>query len=247
MLVRDPFPNVHPNQYYLAGQEIERVEKLKYLGSTFLAKTLRPASIKPRNVTAIGVYKKLLPYLTKLKAPFSLLRMIYSTVILPIMTYGLNVMSMTKANRRSLARKEFIIVQGLAAISNPNPGCVTVKRLLNGKTINRRITGQRIRYYGHILRRPIDSVLRRALMLRVRKRRHGRPVFTWRDTLQGDFQQYRFNSSEWESNIHDKHEIKRMTEVICQANLSEEFDFLNEPSPLIVDTTEPDITESSET
>ncbi len=233
LLIRDPEPFEQQSHYTLAGINIERVENIKYLGSKLISNTDRPASIRERSYSAVTLYKKLEPYLQSLKAPFSLLKLIYTTVLMPVMTYGLNVMSMTKANRRSLARKEILIVHGLASIACPPPEEKTVKKLMHGRTINRRITAQRIRYYGHILRRPRDSVLRRALRLRVRKRRHGRPLITWNDSLQSDFQQYTYNSSDWEAQSSDKQQIKRMTETIYQEQLVEEFDYLNDPETII--------------
>ncbi len=56
LLIRDPMQGDHPNQFNIGGLDIERVEKLKYLGSVILAKTNRPAAIKTRNYSAFGKY-----------------------------------------------------------------------------------------------------------------------------------------------------------------------------------------------
>ncbi len=165
LMIRDPGPEEYPNQFRIAGMDLDRVQSLKYLGSTISSTTNRPATTRVRNYSALAVYKKLLPSLAKLKAPFALLRTIYSTVLLPILMYGLNITSLTKANRLSLSRKEILMIHGLASIAYPRPTGTTAKILLRGKTINRRISAQRIRYYSHILRRPTHSILRRAMDL----------------------------------------------------------------------------------
>lgn len=236
MLVRDPEGRGHPDHYQLAGKQLTRVDHMKFLGTKLLSKTDRPANLRERTCSALSIFKKLFPYLQKLRAPFSLLRVIYSTVFVPIMIFGANTMSTTQVNRRSLARKEILIIQGLASISHPRPPPTTVKVLLRGRTINRRLSAQRIRFYSHVLRRPFNSILRRALCLGVWKRRIGRPVFTFLDSLLNDFQQYSYNSQDWEAHSSDKQLIKGMTEEIYDENMPEEFDYEN--------IAEPDIYES---
>jgi hypothetical protein len=119
LLIRDPNKAEYPLHYQLAGYQIERVEMLKYLGTYLTSDVGRPLQIKVRKYTALGVYRNIHKHFQNLKVPFELLRLVYTTVILPIMTYGLNVMSLTKANRESLARKEALMVQGFADISHP--------------------------------------------------------------------------------------------------------------------------------
>lgn len=107
----------------------------------------------------------MLPYLHSLKSPFSILRMLYNTVLMPSLTYGLNATSLTKVNRSSLARREHMMIQTVANISEPPMHGHSVNFLLNGKTINKRVSAYRLRYYCHILRRPDHSILKRGLRL----------------------------------------------------------------------------------
>jgi hypothetical protein len=99
---------------------------------------------------------------------------------------------------------------------------------LRGRTINRRITAFRIRYHGHILRRSTRGLLHRAMRYTVWKRRRGRPVITWKDSLTSDRQQYDYSSAEWEEAASDKLLIKRMTEELFDPDLPEEFDSIVE-------------------
>lgn len=228
LLVRDPSKGEHPTSFLLAGITINRTDLLKYLGSYISSMIDRPLAFKDRKICALRVFHSLLPYLQNLRAPFEMLRLVYTTVILPIILYGLNVMSLTEANRSSLARKENLIVKKLAAIANPSRTHHSVKYLLRGRTINRRVSAQRLRYHAHIMRRPAASILPRAMNLTTRFRRVGRPAFTWNESLAEDRQQYPYSSEEWELAAPDKTLVKRMTEVIFDPDLAEEYDYLEE-------------------
>ena len=53
------------------------------------------------------------------------------------------------------------------------------------KTIDRLATANGVRWYGHVLRRDDDSVLRVALILEVSgKRKQGRPKRTWKKQVE---------------------------------------------------------------
>lgn len=224
LLVRDPEHRFHPPTYHLAGFQIDRVETLKCLGSPITSTIDRPMQIKVRKYSALGVYRNLLSYFRPMKMPFPLLRMVYTTVILPVLTYGLNVMSLIKINRESIARKEALMIQGFADIAHPRVRGQTPKQLLDGKTANRIVSAYRLRYHGHILRRSHRSHLYRSMIQTVDKRKVGRPAKTWNDSLREDREAYQYSSAEWEAASHDKELYKRMTEETYDPELPEEFD-----------------------
>lgn len=205
-----------PRSYNLGSSEIERVEAIKYLGSTVNSKPKRSLNLKNRKISALRVFHSIKMKLKMLRAPIQLLLLVYTTVLLPILTYGLNVLSLTKANRMSLARQEALIVQGMSEIAQPKVRHTTVSQLLNGRTINLRISAQRMRFHAHILRRPQDSALPRALRLTVKKRRVGRPTFTWPKTLADDRRLFPFTDAEFLQNVPDKTKIKLMSKAVYE-------------------------------
>ncbi|XP_049884352.1 uncharacterized protein LOC126379585 [Pectinophora gossypiella] len=49
---------------------------------------------------------------------------------------------------------------------------------------------KRMRWYGHVMRRPEDHIVRTALNIPTSKRGRGRPPATWLTTVQKDLKQY---------------------------------------------------------
>jgi hypothetical protein len=79
----------------------------------------------------------------------------------PLMTYGLKGTALTKANKTQL-RKYKLITQNMAASAYDHNN-QTTHAILEGKTITKRITAYRIRYWGNIQRKPNNHILQRAL------------------------------------------------------------------------------------
>ena len=97
-----------------------------------------------------------------------------------------------------------------------------VNKLLSGKTINRRARVGRLCYYGHIMRRERNHPLRKALRLKCRKRKEGRPCLTWTDSLKQDLNKYENMEREnWKRLTTDKSEMKRKAEEIYNNESSE--------------------------
>lgn len=60
-----------------------------------------------------------------------------------------------------------------------------IARILGGRTLIKKTRIQRLKYWGHISRRPPNHVLRTALTYVIPgKKKIGRPCFTWNESLQ---------------------------------------------------------------
>lgn len=122
--------------------------------------------------------------------------------MVPAVTYGLKVATLTQRNRLSLQHMERYIVLRLRQLSRDPPPTTDIFRLLNGRTINRVCRVQRLRYWGHIMRRPHSHVLKKALNYRAPgKLKRGRPCFTWRTSLERDVRLSRVH--DWDQTLHD--------------------------------------------
>ncbi|XP_061715960.1 uncharacterized protein LOC133524124 [Cydia pomonella] len=59
--------------------------------------------------------------------------------------------------------------------------------------ITDKIKESRMRWYGHVMRRDEDHVVKKALSLPDSKRGRGRPLATWRSTISKDLKQAQLN------------------------------------------------------
>lgn len=81
---------------------------------------------------------------------------------------------------------------------------VNIRALLRGRTINRTCRIHRLRYWGHIVRRPHNHILKKALNYRATgKLKRGRPCFTWNTSLQHDIRLSRIDDDDWARTIND--------------------------------------------
>lgn len=192
--------------------DIPVVDSMKILGVTFNSHMERKSSIKFRCNNAIRITKALMSRLSEAKIPITDIMRIYELVICPSLIYGLSTSSLTQQNQSSLMNREIMIIKDLASIAHPKPSQISIAKLLNFRTINRKVSVQRIRYYAHVKRRSSSSIISKAERFKViAKRRVGRPLYTFNRTLLKDFEKYPLSDQEWEENFEYREIIKQVT------------------------------------
>lgn len=165
----------------------------------------RKGNTRDRCNLALRISKSLVTFFKDCKGPWDLLRSIYDRVVVPVMIFSLKAASCTKANRSMLRRYERIILGDLLSVCGDKP--VGKKRdLLDRKTVTYRMRAARIRYYGHVQRRPVGSLLQGALGFTKGYKKVGRPCFTWQETLQQDLRRYDAGV-DWDHVLLDREEL----------------------------------------
>lgn len=216
LLVRDPWglPTAQQHGRELGGITIKPVEEIKYLGTYITAAHNRKATIKTRCVKAIKNSKMLLPFIQNNKVEWKIALLMYKMVIRPCMTYGLNVSALTKANRSRLRKYERQILRELLNAAKDSPKR-KIKDILSGKTISKIIKVRRISFYGHILRRSTPHLLQAAYDQKETKRKIGRPIYTWEDSLDHDISYYTNKTKEeWKVIAFNRALIKKEAEKV---------------------------------
>lgn len=230
LMIRDPVREIAPTQEWTIGNYVfRRVDTMRYLGS-FMTDTLnRKGNSRDRCNLALRVSKSLVAYFGQYRPPWSLLRSIYDRVIHPVMIFGMKAASCTKANRSMLRRYERIILGDLLSVSSDKP--LGKKRdLLDGKTVTFRMRTARIRYYGHVQRRPAGSLLQGALQFTKGYKKVGRPCFTWQDSLNQDLRRYD-SGINWDLLLLDREDLAK---VLQDAEPTDETDSEDEmPLPTL--------------
>lgn len=155
----------------------------------------------------------------------------YNTVIFPLMTFGLKVTTLTRANRVKLRNTEKSCLSILLKFSYKRNNTFTrARQFLRGKTVTRRIKVMKICYWGHVKRRPTNHMLRLSAQLQSSaKKKIGRPSFTDKVGMKEAFSKYEHDIAFWEGKVNNKNELKREAEKIydsCLNDTSSEDDYV---------------------
>lgn len=218
-MIKDPV-STDISHISACGLNIPVQTSIKYLGVSINADMNRPNSIKARCDNTIRIMKALLPYLKKLKSPIEFLMKIYHVILVPSLLYGLKSSSLTQRNRRTLMKREIFILKDLSTVAYPKPPNTSFYKLLDGKTINRKVSAYRIRYFGHLQRRDETSLMRKAMRYKINKKRKvGRPLFTFNTTLLADMRKYA-DVTDWD--WEDCNYIKNLTASLYEKESSDD-------------------------
>lgn len=226
VMIKDVTP-VSPGQQITINSQLKLpvVSSIKYLGITIPSDMSRRNSIRSRCASSVALSRALVPYLKKLKAPIEVIMKLYHAIIVPSLIYGLKSCSITQANKKTLMRREISIIKELSSFAHPRPKQNSIYQLLDGKTINRKVTVQRVRYYGHIKRREPASLLRKALSYHEPHRRKiGRPLYTYNVSLTNDMRQFEsIDHPAWEDLYPDRELLKRVTSLLYQTSADQDI------------------------
>jgi hypothetical protein len=210
--------------------DIPIVNSLKVLGVTINSNMERKSAIKERVNNTMRVYKALLQFLKDLKAPLELLVRLYESIIVPAMLHGLSSSSMTEQNRKTLMRREILILKQLATIAHPRPTQISISKLLNNRTINRKVSANRIKYFMHVKRGGKDTLTTKSLNYTVScKRKRGRPIYIFNQSLHHDISKYHalgIGEEDWENNFPFRETIKKMASLLLERD-----DLSDDPLP----------------
>lgn len=222
ILVRDPYEKKNM-EISLNGKIYKISDCVKYLGISLTRTLNRPATARARCINALKTAKMVIEFCKKFKPPWDIGRLIYNTVIAPAILYGTKVATLTKRSRMQLDKYEKLIIREIwANCRKKDSDKLNIRKELAGRTINRRVRVGRINYYGHIRRRDERHPLNIAFRLKCKKRKEGRPSFTWLDSLKQDLGRYRnITEEEWEVLVNDKIKLKKKAEEIYKMEDSE--------------------------
>ena len=171
----------------------------------------RPVTVKQRCLQGVKVSKAVLPFLRKNNVPWEIGRKVYQAVVVPTVMFGLNAISMTAQNRRSLRHFERKTVQEWYKACG-GATKVSTRKLLKNRTIVKKIKISRITYWGHITRRQGNHLLQAAYKFHLEgPKRKCRPCDTWNQTLDKDLVSMRKERADFEGLLHNKNELKKET------------------------------------
>jgi hypothetical protein len=120
---------------------------------------------------------------------------------------------------------------------NPSTNCFEVSPLNSphflltpyfhstARTVTRKIRALRMRYWGHIRRRPENHILQVALRYTLPgNKKRGRPCLTWNNSHEADLEKYGEEVNFWKDISNDKTKLKNASNRIYELSESSEED-----------------------
>lgn len=105
---------------------------------------------------------------------------LFETVIAPALVYGTQAMVLTKRSRSSLRRYQRQIFGQIRSFCQPLDEADSE---VTPRSITNWIRMLQLRYWGHVVRRPDNHLLKLAAEYRLPYKKRGRPSFTWWDSI----------------------------------------------------------------
>ncbi|KAM3955740.1 uncharacterized protein ACR2FA_010325 [Aphomia sociella] len=109
---------------------------------------------------------------------------VYKTAVRPVLLYGSETWATTKTHEQKLHTTEMRMLRWA--------GGVTIKVA----PITEKISESRLRWYGHVIRRPDSHVVKKCLSIATQKRGRGRPQTTWMTCVQRDMKKCGLSTDE---------------------------------------------------
>ena len=160
---------------------LKQVKVFKYLGSIFTEDGPMNREIENRMQTANNVSYQLAPLLKHSDIPMETKSTIINSIFLPTLTYQCHTWTMTKPLERKITTCEMRWLR--KAVNKTRRDMIPntkIREMVGTKSIHHHIQQQRIKWFGHLTRLPIQHPAQHAYNTRFSGRKaRGRPRKTW--------------------------------------------------------------------
>lgn len=201
-------------QLKMGNQYIEAVDEYIYLGHKIkLGKDNQRAEIPRRIGMSWTAFRKLRFILTNKDVPINLKTKVYNTCVLPVTTYGLETMTLTKESARKLQRTQRAMERQMLGISlRDKIRSEDIRRRTNVTDILERVARLKWQWVGHVARQDYNRWTSRIVHWRPwgHKRGIGRPQKRWLDDIK------LLAGTRWFQVAQDRRRWKHMEEAYIQ-------------------------------
>uniref|UniRef100_A0A2A4JTH5 Reverse transcriptase domain-containing protein n=1 Tax=Heliothis virescens TaxID=7102 RepID=A0A2A4JTH5_HELVI len=186
----DGSTQVNQIQLYIDGEPIPTVDHFKYLGSIISSDGGIERDVTHRTTTGWMKWRQLTGVMCDKRMPIRLKGKLYKTAIRPAILYGTECWASTKRHLSKLHVTEMRMLRWSAGVTLLDKVRNThIRGSYKIAPIAEKVQERRLQWYGHVLRRPEDHMVRVALDLPTTSRRRGRPPATWLTTVQKDLKE----------------------------------------------------------
>ncbi|EYB91138.1 hypothetical protein Y032_0210g2149 [Ancylostoma ceylanicum] len=167
------------------GTAFTQTEQFQYLGSILSADGTVDAAVRGRIACAWLKWREATGILCDRRCSRVLKGKIYRTVVRPAMMYGSECWPVTKAHERMLNTAEMRMLRWACGLTRRDKVCnEDIRTMMQTAPIQRKLRAQRLRWFGHVMRRSPLHPTRQALEMEVTgKRPRGAPKKRWKDTV----------------------------------------------------------------
>ncbi|CAK1593075.1 unnamed protein product [Parnassius mnemosyne] len=172
----------------IGDDTVERTDNFRYLGSVLDASGDIDRDIKARISAAWAKWREVTGVICDPKMPVKLKGQVYKTIIRPVLTYGSEAWPVLERHRRLLHVTEMNMLRWMCGVTRKDRVRNTyIRGSLHVRDIADKLQESRLRWYGHVLRRPASYVGNKCLdMTLPGARSRGRPKKRWLDVVQDD-------------------------------------------------------------
>jgi hypothetical protein len=173
---------------HLDGTPITRVESFKYLGSVLGEDGNIDVDVKARMACGWLKWRECSGVLCDKKMPLRLKGKIYRTVVRPALMYGSECWAPARKHEQTMHTTEMRMLRWTCGVTRldkiPN---TEIRRRLSVVPIIEKAQEHRLRWYGHVKRRPDDYIGKVVQRMEIDgKRPRGRPRRRWMDIIKDD-------------------------------------------------------------
>jgi hypothetical protein len=176
-----------PTQVIIGGREIENVKEYVYLGHKLvLGKENQSAELRRRIGLSWAAFGRLRYIFKNKRLPINLKRKVFETCVLPVITYGVETMTLSQRNADKLRTTQRAMEREILGVSLRDRIRNEDIRARTGLTdVVARAASLKWRWAGHVVRGPDEKWTKRLLCWRPRAtvRNRGRPQLRWRDDI----------------------------------------------------------------
>ena len=171
--------------YYIDRNELKQATEFKYLGSIFTNNGRIEREIEVRCQKANTISYQLAPLLKHNSIPMSIKAKLINTIFLPTLTYQCQTWPLTQCMKKKLVTCEMKCLRKAANKTRLDKIRNEVIRAEVGATpVLQHIESQQIKWFGHVIRMPINQPALRAYNTRYSGTRpRGRPRRRWSDSV----------------------------------------------------------------
>ncbi|KAI5615975.1 hypothetical protein C0J50_8706, partial [Silurus asotus] len=174
----------------LQGEELEKVEEFRYLGSTVQSNGECVREVKKRVQAGWSGWRRVTGVICDSRVSAKLKGKVYRTVVRPAMLYGLETVSLSKRQEVELEVAELKMLRfSLGVTSMDKIRNEFIRGTAHVRCFGDKVREARLRWFGHVQRRDMNYIGRRMLRMEPPgRRKRGRPRRRFMDVVREDMQ-----------------------------------------------------------